>query len=148
MTREKKVTDSPESDSLQAVKKGHVFTPKELVTIRAALLERRSSLVQQQQNQLNALNSPEKHHIADLEEMGTDGADTDQLCALVDLNSSNIDQIDSALKKLDAGNYGICETCQEPIASARLEFLPFAALCVGCQQKKEMEAQVTDASET
>ena len=144
MTPEKKVN----SDSSDAVAKGADFTPKQLATIRKSLLERRSGLVQQQENQLSALNSPEKHHIADLEEMGGDGADTDQLCALVDLSSSNIDQIDSALGKLDAGNYGVCENCQEPIAAARLEFLPFAALCVECQQKKELNTQMTDASES
>ncbi len=144
MTPEKKVnSDSP--DAVQP--KGLDFTPKQLRTIRKSLLERRSGLVQQQENQLSALHSPEKHHIADLEEMGGDGADTDQLCALVDLNSSNIDQIDLALKKLDAGNYGVCESCMEPIPAARLEFLPFAALCVECQQKKELNTQMTDASE-
>lgn len=144
MTPEKKVN----SDSPDAQPKGPVFGRKQLATIRASLLDRRSNLLRQQENQLNALNSPERHHIADLEEMGADGADTDQLCALVDLSSSNIDQIDSAIKKLDAGDYGICETCREPIPVARLEFLPFAALCVGCQQKKELNAQLTDASET
>lgn len=145
MSPEKKVN----SDSPDAVKsKSANFAPKALATIRESLLERRSSLLQQQENQLSALNSPEKHHIADLEEMGADGADTDQLCALVDLNSSNLDQIDLALTKLDAGNYGICENCQEPIPPARLEFLPFAALCVGCQEQKELNTQIADASET
>ena len=153
MSPEKKVksvspTDSPADSPGSAKPKGPDFAPKQLATIRESLLERRSGLLQQQENQLSALNSPEKHHIADLEEMGADGADTDQLCALVDLNSSNIDQIDLALKKLDAGNYGVCESCMEPIPAARLEFLPFAALCVECQQKKELNTQVTDALET
>ena len=145
MTPEKKVnSDSP--DAVQP--KGPHFAPKQLATIRESLLERRSGLLQQQENQLSALNTPEKHHIAALEEIGADGADTDQLCALVDLSSSNIDQIDSALKKLDAGDYGVCESCKLPIPAARLEFLPFAALCVECQQEKELDAQATDVSET
>lgn len=143
---EKKVNS--DSSTSQSIPKGPDFAPEQLASIREALLQRRSSLLRQQENQLNALNSPEKHHIADLEEMGTDGADTDSLCALVDLSSSNIDQIDSALKKLDAGNYGICETCNEPIAVARLEFLPFAALCVDCQRKQELNTRVTDTSES
>lgn len=143
-TPEKKV--KPDTRTDEASRKGPGFGPKQLASIRAALLERRSSLLEQQKNQLSALTSPEKHHIADLEEMGTDGTDTDSLCALVDLSSSNIDQIDSALAKLEAGNYGICEECEQPIAAARLEFLPFAALCVGCQQKKERKEQLSEAS--
>ncbi len=149
MTPEKKVKSVSPTDSPDVAQtKGPNFGPKQLATIRESLLKRRSGLLQQQENQLSALNSPEKHHIADLEEMGGDGADTDQLCALVDLNSSNIDQIDLALKKLDTGNYGVCESCQEPIPAARLEFLPFASLCVECQQKKELNTQLMDASES
>lgn len=44
-----------------------------------------------------------------------------------------IDEIDRALQKLDAGTYGDCERCGEPIPEARLEALPHAALCVACK---------------
>ena len=143
-TPERKVNS--DSSGRKASKLARQFSPEELASIREALLTRRSSLLQQQENQLNALNSPEKHHIADLEEMGGDGSDTDSLCALVDLNSSNIDQIDSALENLRAGNYGICAVCKESIAPARLEFLPFASLCVDCQRQQETQEEVADTS--
>jgi DnaK suppressor protein len=35
-----------------------------------------------------------------------------------------------ALEKLEDGTYGVCEVCGEPIASARLEALPWAVRCV------------------
>ncbi len=143
-TPEKKVNS--DSSGRKSSKLTRQFSPGELASIREALLTRRSSLLQQQENQLSALTSPEKHHIADLEEMGGDGSDTDSLCVLVDLNSSNIDQIDSALEKLTAGNYGACEVCKEPIPPARLEFLPFAALCVDCQRQQETQEEVADTS--
>jgi DnaK suppressor protein len=44
-----------------------------------------------------------------------------------------IDEIDRALQKIDAGTYGSCERCGEPIPEARLEALPHAALCVACK---------------
>lgn len=113
------------------------FSPAALERVREALLERRGNLLRQQENQLNALNSPEKHHIADLEEMTSDSADADSICMLVDLSSSNIDQIDAALDKLANGSYGVCEDCNQSISAARLEFLPFAALCVDCQRVQE-----------
>ena len=34
---------------------------------------------------------------------------------------------------MDAGVYGLCENCHEPIPAARLEALPYAALCVACK---------------
>ncbi|HEX6230973.1 MAG TPA: TraR/DksA C4-type zinc finger protein [Actinomycetota bacterium] len=37
-----------------------------------------------------------------------------------------------ALAKLDGGSYGVCDRCGGPIASERLEAIPWAVLCVGC----------------
>ena len=42
-------------------------------------------------------------------------------------------EIDRALAKIDAGTYGLCEQCGQPIVRARLEALPYAALCVACK---------------
>jgi len=44
-----------------------------------------------------------------------------------------VDEIDHALAKMDAGTYGICERCGNPIPKARLKALPYAALCVACK---------------
>ena len=44
-----------------------------------------------------------------------------------------VDEIDRALAKMDAGTYGICERCGNPIPKARLKALPYAALCVACK---------------
>src|SRR5262245_1764842 len=105
--------------------------------IKSALHQKRSEILRQQATQLSALNSPDKHHLADLEEMASDTTDTDSLCAIFDLGSSTMEQIDSALEKLEDGTYGTCELCEEAIHPDRLEALPFASLCVTCQRKKE-----------
>ncbi len=44
-----------------------------------------------------------------------------------------VDEIDKALLKIEAGTYGICEKCGEPIPRERLRALPYAALCVRCK---------------
>jgi DnaK suppressor protein len=44
-----------------------------------------------------------------------------------------VDEIDRALAKIDAGTYGTCESCGQPIPRARLKALPYAALCVQCK---------------
>ncbi|MGH9171728.1 MAG: TraR/DksA family transcriptional regulator [Acidimicrobiales bacterium] len=38
----------------------------------------------------------------------------------------------SALRKLDAGEYGVCEKCGKPISPARLEAKPASAFCIDC----------------
>ncbi|MGV9706815.1 TraR/DksA family transcriptional regulator [Streptomyces sp. NPDC003483] len=46
-------------------------------------------------------------------------------------------QTERALEKLDAGTYGLCENCGEPIGKARMQAFPRATLCVECKQKQE-----------
>jgi DnaK suppressor protein len=42
-------------------------------------------------------------------------------------------EIDRALEKLDDGTYGLCEHCGSAIPDARLQALPYAALCIACK---------------
>jgi DnaK suppressor protein len=41
-------------------------------------------------------------------------------------------QIDAALGRLDAGDFGVCTTCGQGIPKARLELRPYVATCVTC----------------
>jgi DnaK suppressor protein len=54
-------------------------------------------------------------------------------------------QVTEALERIAEGNYGECLICQGPISPKRLAALPWAALCVECQQAEE-NAQGTDAT--
>ncbi|GAA1256893.1 hypothetical protein GCM10009646_51170 [Streptomyces aureus] len=48
-----------------------------------------------------------------------------------------LQQTERALERLDAGTYGICENCGNPIGKARMQAFPRATLCVECKQKQE-----------
>lgn len=50
---------------------------------------------------------------------------------LIDLQS----KVESALAKIEAGTYGICERCGESIPLARLDALPYSTLCVDCARR-------------
>ena len=54
--------------------------------------------------------------------------------ALRDHNRQHLAAIDAAIARLDAGTYGACTSCRQPIAPGRLEALPWAALCIDCQR--------------
>jgi RNA polymerase-binding protein DksA len=45
-----------------------------------------------------------------------------------------LDDVDRALAKLDAGTYGVCENCQQPIGEARLEAMPATRFCINCAE--------------
>ena len=44
-------------------------------------------------------------------------------------------RIDSALKRLEDGDYGYCVRCEEPITAKRLAFDPAVTLCVACAEE-------------
>jgi DnaK suppressor protein len=46
-------------------------------------------------------------------------------------------QLEDALERLKEGNYGVCESCGQPIAPERLEILPRTQLCVNCARETE-----------
>jgi len=50
-------------------------------------------------------------------------------------------QIENALKRLEVGDYGVCDDCGEEIAMARLLANPAATLCVHCQADRERMPQ-------
>jgi len=45
---------------------------------------------------------------------------------------AEVAQVRSALRRLDAGTYGRCAKCGEPIGAARLTAIPSATTCVAC----------------
>jgi DnaK suppressor protein len=46
-------------------------------------------------------------------------------------------QNERAIARVDAGTYGVCESCQRPIGKERLRAFPRATLCVTCKQREE-----------
>jgi DnaK suppressor protein len=46
-------------------------------------------------------------------------------------------KIATALSRLDRGDYGRCDSCDEPINSRRLDVDPTAQLCIECAAKAE-----------
>ena len=46
-------------------------------------------------------------------------------------------EINEALEKINYGNYGVCEMCEEPIGMQRLKVKPFAKYCITCRQIAE-----------
>jgi DnaK suppressor protein len=59
--------------------------------------------------------------------------------AVADRRAEMVSQIQLALKKMDEGNYGRCEVCEQPINVMRLRAQPFAVRCTRCQEAWERE---------
>jgi len=55
-----------------------------------------------------------------------------QVAALLNQAKADRDAIDEALAKIDAGEYGACADCGEPIGAERLAAIPSASKCISC----------------
>lgn len=112
--------------------------------IRKKLLSKRSELL-------------EEMGLARREALAPSGDEGDQAAALHDgfvslsvgdLANRQIREIEAALARLEAGEYGYCQSCDGEIPRKRLDFIPWARFCVSCQERKSpMGAQQSwDAS--
>src|SRR6266576_3525331 len=77
---------------------------------------------------------------------GSDAYDRDFALSLLSQEQDALYEIEEALKRVDAGTYGVCEMSGKPIPHARLEAIPFARFTVECQtqiekQKKAMRVR-------
>jgi DnaK suppressor protein len=52
-----------------------------------------------------------------------------------------VEQMEDALERLDEGDYGICESCQQTIDPGRLEVLPRTRLCITCARETEQDSR-------
>jgi DnaK suppressor protein len=73
----------------------------------------------------------------DSADAGTKAFEREHELALTQNARDLLDQGERALARIDAGTYGVCESCHEPIGKARLLAFPRATLCVRCKQREE-----------
>jgi DnaK suppressor protein len=70
-----------------------------------------------------------------------EGAQTEHeaftLSRLGETQRREIVQIDAALARLEAGEYGVCTDCDQEIDPRRLKALPYALLCTECATRRE-----------
>lgn len=52
-----------------------------------------------------------------------------------------IEEVNDALRKIKNGSYGLCENCGAEIAEERLDVIPYARLCISCEDKFSLKAE-------
>jgi DnaK suppressor protein len=67
----------------------------------------------------------------------TDAFEQTKELSLLQNSERVLAQVEAALSRFEQGVYGVCEQCGEYIDPARLKALPYATLCMSCQQRSE-----------
>jgi RNA polymerase-binding protein DksA len=120
------------------------FSAKTLEKLRRLLEEERETYVRQARDlaaEAEALATEREPGDTQFDEESGEGdtlnVERERDLALSASATQAVEEIDRALRRMDIGSYGICERCGKKIAVARLEALPFAALCIECKSREE-----------
>ncbi len=62
----------------------------------------------------------------------------------LDRNATLARQIRAAISRINQGGYGVCLECEESISQKRLAAVPWAALCIHCQQRADRANRSVD----
>jgi DnaK suppressor protein len=120
--------------------KGGAVTKKDVETFRKKLMARRSEIGQKLHEFRNESKELEDGVARDLADKAESSYTKEFLLSLSDAEQEELFQIDAALRRIQKGDFGICQTCQKDIGRKRLNALPWTALCIECQEKAESEA--------
>lgn len=109
--------------------------------IRDLLLQRREELVEQMNVGLDDSRADRVGaRFDDVADRASDSLYSELAQGVAEIATADLHKIERALARIEEETYGRCEICGKTIPKARLRMLPFADLCVRCQQEVESEA--------
>jgi DnaK suppressor protein len=71
---------------------------------------------------------------ADPVDMTQEAAERETAMENLDRETALARRVRAAMERIDRGSYGVCLECQEPISPKRLKAIPWAELCIICQE--------------
>jgi DnaK suppressor protein len=77
------------------------------------------------------------------EEGADEASELEKRLALEERLGESLNEVEHALQKYEAGTYGLCDSCGQPIEQGRLEAIPQASLCLNCKTQRAKEAKGT-----
>lgn len=114
------------------------MTPKELEELRSALDERKRTLLEQGNIEVEPVR---KDASAKLDEDEAPLTEMNQVIASKRNRdrTQELEKIEAALRRIAQApeDFGYCADCEEPIGAKRLRLMPWARFCLECQQKRD-----------
>lgn len=121
---------------LSALKDTSMKRNEQLLSLGLDLARRREALLAALQGDIASLERLTELH-GEPAEQALDSNNETVASRLAEVESEELERVCDAMSRFESGIYGDCEGCNTPIPLARLEALPYATLCIGCQVKLE-----------
>lgn len=114
-----------------------------LSSVKETLQERRKEIKKELEQIAKKRGKGENNYDAVFPQYGrAEDENAEEVAAFIDSLSvgeslkNSLDDIDAALKKINSGQYGLCETCGKKIGKERLKILPTARYCLDCKKRE------------
>ncbi len=129
-------------DSYRPSANEEFMNPEQLAYFRSKLLGWKDEILRESQGTMASLKSGPIRE-ADVTDRASSETDWAIELRTRDRQRKLISKIDSALRRIDTGEYGFCEVTGEPISLARLEARPIATMTVEAQERHERNERVS-----
>jgi len=113
------------------------MTNRERYDVLRRMLEERRGEIQEKLRAIREEIPSYQDEVRDTEEQSVTDFAQEMDFALMEMKAQTLIRIDEALQRVDQGTYGTCDECGQDIAQARLKAVPFALLCLECQEREE-----------
>ena len=113
-------------------------SPAVLASLRKSLTAKRLQLRELYEHDVHAGQASTDDNADDFADRANNSFNRELMFSLSDGERQMLIHIDDAFQRLDAGTYGSCDHCGEPIGLPRLKAVPWARFCIGCQERDEM----------
>ncbi|MDQ3651671.1 MAG: TraR/DksA C4-type zinc finger protein [Acidobacteriota bacterium] len=110
---------------------------RKLKTYRDRLLERREALFRQVTEAEMSSRERDAEATQDPADMAANAYTKELMISMSANDRRLLGLIDEALKRVEAGDYGDCVNCAEPVLEKRLDAVPWARYCLRCQDLQE-----------
>ncbi|MBL7684567.1 MAG: RNA polymerase-binding protein DksA, partial [Deltaproteobacteria bacterium] len=110
---------------------------KDLKRFQEILLERKKELLRNAEATRDRGMALDPDDLPDEVDLASSEADQSMHLILRDRERVLVKKIEKALQKIEAGDYGVCESCGEDIGLKRLEARPVTDLCIQCKEEQE-----------
>jgi len=112
------------------------LTPDEVRELRGVLLEQSKAVLEQTRDTVSHLVA-DRETDADTIDVASNESDRDFSLRLAGRERLMLRKIQLALKRIEEGEYGTCETCGGAIGFKRLKVRPVATVCIDCKTQAE-----------
>jgi DnaK suppressor protein len=122
--------------------KNQIMDAKLLAKYRRLLLEEKQRIMNNSKNALKHELTLSPDDLPDETDLAASEVNQNLVFKLRDRERQLLSKIDEALGRMDEGQFGICQDCEEPIEPRRLEARPVSTLCIACKEKQEHREKI------